>query len=182
MKPEILFETERMFLRKLTLRDLMWFHELGMDPEVMRYIRPVNFDIGHSQKELERLINFTGKYRAKGYWLACERESRQPLGILTLRYMEGSSETELGYRWSRASWGQGYATEAARALVSFGFKEQNIPKMVAVVHPKNLASQRVLEKCGFAYLRKEFHYNFKLNYYELSRKDFFRLSKNWSSK
>ena len=59
----------------------------------------------------------------------------------------GVWESENGLR--RDSWGRGYATEAARACVGYGFDELGLEKIVADVDPANPASVRVLEKCGF---------------------------------
>ena len=58
-------------------------------------------------------------------------------------------EWELSYGFRRDRWGRGYATEAARACVRHGFDELGLEKIVADVDPANVASMRVLEKCGF---------------------------------
>ncbi|MCI4670101.1 MAG: GNAT family N-acetyltransferase [Bacteroidia bacterium] len=154
--------------------DLQWYHALGTDEEIMKYIRPVNFDISKSQQEMDKILSFNKKHRFKGYWIACGKEDMNPLGILTLRFLQGSMATELGYRWSRQSWGRGYATEAANAMVEFGFSHQELPRMVAVVHPENLGSQKVLLKCGFNYKRKGFYYNHKVDFFEIQREAFLK--------
>ena len=56
----------------------------------------------------------------------------------------------MSYGFRRDRWGRGYASEAAQAWVRHGFEEMGIEKIVADVEPENLASARVLEKCGFA--------------------------------
>jgi RimJ/RimL family protein N-acetyltransferase len=52
----------------------------------------------------------------------------------------------------RPFWGKGYATEAALASVRFGFEQFHLDHLIALVHPENLASRRVIEKCGMAYV------------------------------
>jgi RimJ/RimL family protein N-acetyltransferase len=63
--------------------------------------------------------------------------------------MPTGDDVELAYRLARSSWGQGLATEAARALVEYAFTVVELPRVVAVTYPDNRASQRVLEKLGF---------------------------------
>ena len=57
-------------------------------------------------------------------------------------------ETEVAYLLSRQVWGRGYATEAARAAVRYGFEAARLQAIIGLVHPENAASIRVLEKCG----------------------------------
>jgi RimJ/RimL family protein N-acetyltransferase len=67
------------------------------------------------------------------------------------RFDEG--EQELGYRFRRAAWGQGYATEGGRALVAHGFERVGTDKISARTLAANRGSRRVMEKCGLAYER-----------------------------
>jgi RimJ/RimL family protein N-acetyltransferase len=59
-------------------------------------------------------------------------------------------DIELGYRLGAAHWGRGYATEAARAVLKFGIEDLGLDRIVAVTHPENHASKRVLVKTGFS--------------------------------
>jgi len=81
-----------------------------------------------------------------GVW---ERESGELVGDCSLHFDEGFGEWELSYGFRRDRWGRGYATEAARAVVRYGFEELGIEKIVADVLPGKVQSMRVLEKCGF---------------------------------
>ena len=81
-----------------------------------------------------------------GVW---ERDSGELVGDCSLHFDEGFGEWELSYGFRRDSWGRGYATEAARAVVRYGFEELGIEKIVADVLPGKVQSMRVLEKCGF---------------------------------
>jgi RimJ/RimL family protein N-acetyltransferase len=68
-----------------------------------------------------------------------------------------SREAELGYNYERAAWGQGYATEAAQAVVAWGFRELGLHRIWATCAPANAGSRRVLEKIGMqreGYLRE----------------------------
>ena len=84
-----------------------------------------------------------------GFWRVERRGDGVFLGIGALIPMPTGDDVELGYRLARHAWGQGIATEAARALVDHAFRTMALPRLVAVTYPENRASQRVLEKLGF---------------------------------
>ena len=74
------------------------------------------------------------------------------IGWAGLQYLPELGETEVGFLLDRPYWGRGYATEAAQASLDFGFEHMNLARIIALVHPGNLASQRVIEKCGMVYV------------------------------
>jgi [ribosomal protein S5]-alanine N-acetyltransferase len=82
-------------------------------------------------------------------WGVWERETGELVGDCSLHFDTGFDEWELSYGFRRDRWGRGYATEAARACVRYGFEELGVRKIVADVEPTKVASAHVLEKCGF---------------------------------
>ena len=74
------------------------------------------------------------------------------IGVAGLQHLADGPEVEVGYRFLRNHWGNGYATEAARASIRFGFEELELERIVAVTMPTNRASRRVMEKCGLAFV------------------------------
>ena len=82
-------------------------------------------------------------------WGVWESESGALVGDCSLFFADEHGEWELAYGLRRDRWGRGYATEAARACVRYGFEELRLERIVADVDPANPASVRVLEKCGF---------------------------------
>jgi ribosomal-protein-alanine N-acetyltransferase len=82
-------------------------------------------------------------------WGVWESESDELIGDCSLFFADEHGEWELAYGLRRDRWGRGYATEAARACVGYGFQALGLQKIVADVDPGNPASVRVLEKCGF---------------------------------
>jgi RimJ/RimL family protein N-acetyltransferase len=82
-------------------------------------------------------------------WGVWERATGELVGDCSLHFDETFQDWELSYGFRRDRWGRGYATEAARACVRHGFEAMGLAKIVADVDPANLASMRVLEKCGF---------------------------------
>ncbi len=66
----------------------------------------------------------------------------------------GIPEIEMGYLIARPEWGKGYGTEVATALAEYGLNRLTLPRIIATIHPQNVASQRVIDKAGFAFERQ----------------------------
>jgi RimJ/RimL family protein N-acetyltransferase len=82
-------------------------------------------------------------------WGVWERETGELVGDCSLHYDTTFAAWELSYGFRHDRWGRGYASEAARAVVRYGFQTMRVARIVADVDPANPASSRVLEKCGF---------------------------------
>lgn len=136
-------QTARRRLRPLTPGDLEHLVALHGDPQVMAFITGAGETRETVQTEsLPDLLS-------RRTWLLFEAETF--VGWASLR-LEGD-EAELGYRLTRAAWGQGYASEAARALVDLGFRHLGLARIWGQTMAVNLASRRVMEKAGLAYVR-----------------------------
>ena len=121
---------------------------MDLDPEVHRFIygdRPPEPE-WHRRHLRARIAS--GWPPEGGIWAVEWRDAPGFLGWCGLFPLEASGVIEIGYRYLRAAWGQGIATEAARAVLAHGFCELGFDPIVAVTDPDNLASQRVLEKIG----------------------------------
>jgi RimJ/RimL family protein N-acetyltransferase len=87
-------------------------------------------------------------------WGVWERETGELVGDCSLHYDKTFGAWELSYGFRRDRWGRGYASEAAEAVVRYGFETIRVARIVADVDPANPASSRVLEKCGFELVRE----------------------------
>jgi [ribosomal protein S5]-alanine N-acetyltransferase len=87
-------------------------------------------------------------------WGVWERGTDELVGDCSLHYDTTFGAWELSYGFRRDRWGRGYASEAARAAVGYGFETMRVARIVADVDPANPASSRVLEKCGFVRVRE----------------------------
>ena len=115
----------------------------------MRYVanhRP--FDLEATLKFLEWAESYQ---KENGFcrWKIVERSSGRMIGSCGLARPHGTEEIELGYLLRRDSWGHGFATEAARACMLYGFNNLGFREIIAMTEPENIASQKVLEKIGF---------------------------------
>lgn len=149
-------ETDRLLLRQFTRDDLHLVVELDGDPEVMRYInngQPV--DLAEVTENLEWWLRYYDTYEGYGFWAAIEKSTGTFLGWFHFRPGEGAGplEPELGYRLHRRAWGQGYATEASRALIDKGFLDHGVERVNAETMAVNVGSRRVMEKAGLRYVR-----------------------------
>lgn len=125
------------------------------DPQVMRFT-PSGPD--KDMKETARRIRTYQRHQSNyGYskWIIVERTSEQPIGDAGLLFLADYGWIDFGYRLARPFWGQGLATEAASAWIGKAFGELKLNRLVAIVHPENHASIRVLEKLRFLEKRRD---------------------------
>lgn len=154
---EIFLETERLVLRRFTEADADSLVHLDSDPEVMRFLNGGTPTPRHviEHEILPRFLRSYGDGNGFGFWAAVEKQSGEFLGWFGFNPPEGGrlDEAELGYRLRRAAWGQGYATEGARALIRRGFTELGVRRVFATTYEHNVASRRVMEKAGMTLVR-----------------------------
>ena len=84
-----------------------------------------------------------------------------------------NDEIEVGYALFKEFWGKGFATEASKAFLEYGFNQLNLEKIVAVANPKTKASRRVMEKLGMKYDYLGEFYGRDLVHYSISQEEFF---------
>lgn len=159
----ILLETERMILRRLTEVDVDDLYALDADPLVMRFLTNGN-PTPYEEIRDETLPNLLAEYDRTGglgRWAAVQKSTGEFLGWFALRVPAHGppGEAELGYRLRSSVWGQGYATEGARALVQAAFVSLGLRRVYAQTMAVNLASRRVMEKAGLTFDRV-FHLTF----------------------
>ncbi len=138
-------------MREFVPADFDDLYRLDSDPLVMRYLNG-GAPLSHAEVRamLARVLKYYAHYHGLGMWRASRRDSDAFLGWFCLKYCDHTCDVEVGYRLVPAAWGQGYATEAARALVHYGFADLGLARVIGITHPRNRASQRVLAKCGLA--------------------------------
>ena len=168
-QPEL--ETARLRLYPPRLADLEARLAMDRDPEVMRFIRPVSEDIEADRQQLrERIQGLVEPHQH--FWHVERRDRPGFLGWCGVFALEDSGLIEIGYRYVRAAWGEGIATEAAAAVLDYGFRALGIDPIVAVTHPDNRGSQGVLRKIGLRPAGQAFHYGQDLAFFRLSRSDY----------
>ena len=142
-------ETERLILRLLRPDDLDDLCVLFGDPEVMQYIgagRVWSRDELAERIEAGRSLHLE---HGMSFWGVELRSTGELIGQCGLVPIERKGpEIEVGYRLGKRFWGMGYASEGAMASVEYGFEAIGLERIIAVAHPENVVSHRVLEKVG----------------------------------
>lgn len=160
--------TARLALRPRTIDDLENNLRMDLDPEVHRYIFDKPPDPAALRARLVRQIESDWP-AAGGFLTVTRRGGGAYLGWCGLFPLEDSGLIEIGYRFVRAAWGDGVASEAAQAVLDAGFRKLGFDPIVAVVHPGNRASQRVIAKLGFVPGGTRQYYGRELLFYRLGR-------------
>lgn len=148
----MIFETERLIVRKLVLEDLNSFHEMQSNPKVMQYATGNVKSIEAHEKEISELIS---KYDAvnNDFWIyAIERKLDKEF-IGTVALVKDGNEDEIGYRFLEKYWNHGYATEICEDLITY-CKSIGISKLIGYVVDKNIASARILERFQFKIVKQ----------------------------
>jgi RimJ/RimL family protein N-acetyltransferase len=154
---QVLLETRRLVLRRFTMADVDNLVSLDADPDVMHFVTG-GIRTARDEIENEILPEFLGYYeqfQGYGFWAAIEKATGEFLGWFHFRPREeaGLDEAELGYRLRKSAWGKGYATEGSRALISKGFTDFGVQRVVAETMVVHAASRRVMEKAGLTLVR-----------------------------
>jgi RimJ/RimL family protein N-acetyltransferase len=154
-------------LRPLRHEDVDALAAVYLHPLVARWIGP------HTRKGVEREIALQVEHQAMlgySFWAVEDLDGGGVIGDCGLQPLEHRGpEVELGYDLHPDAWGRGLATEAARAVMHQAFDPIGIARVVAVVKPDHLASQRVLEKAGLRRAGTRLAYGESLQLYEAHR-------------
>src|SRR5512141_209371 len=152
----IILETKRLILRRQLMSDLDDLYALYCDPKITKYIpdAPRNFE--ETREELEWFLNGHRRHPDRGLWATTHKEPGKFIGRCGLLPwdIEGQQEVEVAYTIAREYWGQGLATEAAQGILQYGFEKLNLARLVSLIEPENIASQRVAEKIGMTFERR----------------------------
>jgi [ribosomal protein S5]-alanine N-acetyltransferase len=163
-------ETERLVLRPLTRADEAELAAVLSDAEAMRWY-PRAFTQDEVLEWIERQI---GRYEdGSGLLGLVEKQTGRLIGDCGAVWqdVEGRVELEIAYHVRRERWKQGFATEAARAMIDDAFRRFEVERVVSMIRPENAASRRVAEKNGLTVDRVVFWRGYDHCVYQLRRQD-----------
>lgn len=149
-------QTDRLLLRRFVPDDLDALMALYADPEVRRHIPDAPTNRDEARRELEWHRNGHRERPELGLWATIHRGTGAFIGRCGLLpwTIDGRDEVEVAYLLDRAYWGQGLATEAARAIVAYAFEQLHLTRLVCLIEPGNTASARVAGKIGMTFERE----------------------------
>lgn len=166
-------ETARLRLRRFTHADLADLARIVADPQVMKYLGRVPGPLTRAEAGdfLDSMIAHWSRH-GFGRWAVIEKDGGRLIGCAGLRSHEGGAE--LVYLLDKDYWGEGRATEAARACLRYGFGVRGFDLIVGFTRPANAASRRVMEKVGMRYGGEIMAYDVRVVRYEITREEYAR--------
>ena len=145
-------ETERLTLRRPTLADVLAIAHLANDRRIAENTRRLPHP--YSQEHAEEFVRAMTSDSRETVFLI--EQNHSPLGMVGIDRSTPDA-AELGYWLGVEHWGQGFGTEAARAVIDFFFEESDAEHLIAGARVANPASRNILEKCGFQWSGVELH-------------------------
>ena len=148
-----ILETSRLILRHQVLDDLDSLFALYCDPDITKYIPDAPRSYEEAREELEWHMNGHPRHPELGLWATIHKETGQFIGRCGLLpwTIDGQDEVEVAYMIGKAYWGQGLGTEAAQAILDYGFEKLNLSRLICLIDKENLASIKVAEKIGMTF-------------------------------
>lgn len=160
--PHVL-ETDRLIVRGWKPGDVEAFYAICSDPAVMRFVGDgTPWSRERTQAFLDRA---TAMMQARGFcqWPVVRKGEGELVGFCG--FVPCEEGAEIGWRLAPTMWGRGFATEAARAVLQYGFDLFGFPRVLATVQPSNSASVRVIEKLGLSYREARFRQGREIHVY-----------------
>jgi len=163
-------------MRPFAVDDVEDLHRLWVDPGVRKFlwddqVIPRETAVAVVESSIESFAN-----HGFGFWAICFKNNPELIGFGGLRHFteDGgvTSEVEILYGVAPEHWGKGIATEAAGAVLRYGFEERDLTYIYAGADPPNAASFRVIEKLGLKLARKTTVNGVEDLYYVMSRDDY----------
>lgn len=146
----MVFETERLIVRKFDANDWIDLHEYLSQKEVLKY-EPASES---GEEECKQIASERSK--SDIFWAVCNKETNKMIGHVYFEQIEPLEfmTWEIGYIFNPAYYGKGYATEACKAILKYGFEQLGAHRIIAMCNVENSASWRLLERLS---MRREGH-------------------------
>lgn len=168
MAYSIIIETPRLLLRTFTSDDAQLLYELNEDPEVIRFTHDPIWNLNQAIEILEKNILPQYALYNHGRWAVHLKPNHEFIGWCGLKYRTELAEVDLGYRFKKKFWNNGFATEAVYASIKYGFEKLNLHLITGRAELANIASCKVLERCGMLYIGMQQVDGFNLRTYQIT--------------
>jgi ribosomal-protein-alanine N-acetyltransferase len=152
----VILESERLTFRRLVPDDLDDLAALYRDEEIRRYFPEGTLTYEETREELEWFLNGHPEHPELGLWATIHKPDGRFIGRCGLLpwTIDGQYEVEVAYLLAKEYWGLGLGTEAARAILNYGFERLGLPRLVCLIYPENVASRKVAARIGMALERE----------------------------
>jgi ribosomal-protein-alanine N-acetyltransferase len=164
--------TSRLVLRPFQEDDAGPLHTILGEVDFLRYFpNPAPPPVDRVEKYISQQLQHWDDH-GHGRWAVEMKGAEGLIGWSGLQYLPDTDEIEIGYILAKPFWNQGLTTEAAFEALRFAFEDLRLDEIVAIIHPENLASQRVAEKLGLRFTRQAEYFGMRAFRYVTDRDDF----------
>lgn len=173
----IFIQTDRLILREILPTDVDGMFALDSDPEVHKYLgnKPVT-----SKEQVVAVINFIRQQyidNGIGRWAVIDKRTNDFIGWAGLKFVTELTNNhqnyyDLGYRLRKKYWGQGIATEAAKASLQYAFEQLKTHEVYAMADCENIGSNKILKKLGLQFIEKFDYDGIEHNWYCIKKKEY----------
>lgn len=155
---KIILETERLLFRRMVIDDLDDLWALYCNPNITRYIPDAPRSREEAREELVWHMHGHPKHPELGLWATIHKQAGKFIGRCGLLpwELDGQEEVEVAYTIAETYQGQGLGSEAAQAILKYGFEQLNLSRLICLIDDENVASKKVAEKIGMRF-EKEGH-------------------------
>lgn len=167
---DIVVETERLLLRKWNDEDAARVGQIYAKPEVMEFIPGGVWSANRTARAIARMRELDSEH-GFGFYPVVVKDLGKVIGHCGLGLLEQTPEIEVAYILDSPYWGRGYATEAARAIMTHAFLRLNISRIVAVAFPENARSIGVMRSVGMTPVGLARHFGAMLVKYEATKEE-----------
>lgn len=170
-------ETERLLLREWRIEDFEPLAQFYSDLDVMRWLTGETLTRSETWRGMAAII---GQWYLRGYgiWAVERKSDRAFIGRIGLNNPEGWPGVEIAWTLGKPYWRAGYASEAARTVMNYGFMTQPVDRLISIIHvdnkPSQAVAQRIGETKGEPYEMKYAGKTFPTNIWQISREDWLR--------
>jgi ribosomal-protein-alanine N-acetyltransferase len=166
---QMILETPRLILRSFQDEDIGRLAELMANRDFMRFsLGPYTRE--QTQSVLQKFLSWN-QAGLPSQFAVIFRGNNEPIGYCGFLHwhLDGADEVEIGYRLHPDYWNRGLASEAAQAVRDHAFRDLNLPKVISLIHPDNIASRRVAEKNGMKIERETVFRGFPTQVFAITR-------------
>lgn len=167
------FETDRLLVREFELDDAGDCFAIYSQPQVIEFLKrePVT-DLAQMRSILEPVVE-QWKGQPFGTWAIQHRETRRVIGSSILKPLPDDDRVEVGWHLHPDYWGQGLASESGKGALDYGFRNQGLSEIFAIVLPTNLRSRRVTQRIGMTFLESTNRYHeLELDLFRIKSEEF----------
>lgn len=170
-KPTPIFESARLYYTRFDSSMASYFFELNNDPEVIRYTGDSPF---LSLRDSQIFISNYSHYDKHGYgrWSVYKKDTEEWIGWCGLKYNE-ENMVDIGFRFFKKEWNNGFATESAQACIKYGFQNFDIDNIIARCDSRNISSIKVINKLYLHFWKEENRrFGVSILYFKITKKQF----------